>query len=205
MTADDSVTTDIAAVLAEHAWPGEIVTALNEAWVSCPCGERVDVPVKHLSVSGSEAVELHRAHVAAAIAARLAEREAALLCSQCGEQLACMVKVGTADGWCATCLDEASERGGEVGALAEVERRDCGHPAWMTTRNNCCAVCGVERPPAQQPPDPLAEGVEALAAEWDDYSLEPGSIEDRMRDDLRALLSAREQQADGGEPGSSDG
>lgn len=31
-----------------------------------------------------------------------------LLCSQCGERLAVMVKVGTDDGWCERCLDEAA-------------------------------------------------------------------------------------------------
>lgn len=31
------------------------------------------------------------------------------LCSQCGEMPSVMVKIGTSDGWCTRCLDEASE------------------------------------------------------------------------------------------------
>ena len=33
------------------------------------------------------------------------------LCSQCGERPSVMVKIGTTDGWCTVCLDEAA--GGE--------------------------------------------------------------------------------------------
>lgn len=103
MTAPDSVTTDIAAECAKarcrdvhpHRWepPRSEGAQPDTACMAC---------------------RSWGAHLAAAIAARLAERGVALLCSQCGEQLACMVKIGTADGWCVTCLDEASERGGEV-------------------------------------------------------------------------------------------
>jgi hypothetical protein len=48
------------------------------------------------------------------IAARTeaADREAArvtALCSQCGELPSAMVKIGTTDGWCVKCLDEAAD------------------------------------------------------------------------------------------------
>ena len=49
------------------------------------------------------------------VAARATEE--VLLCGQCGERLACMVKVGTADGWCGACLDEAAES--DVGGAAK--------------------------------------------------------------------------------------
>jgi hypothetical protein len=76
--------------------------------------------------------EAHRAHLAAvltqrieadraALAARLAEGPKQRLCSQCGEQMSVMVKVGTQDGWCSACLDEAAE-GPAVTRLAEVMR-----------------------------------------------------------------------------------
>lgn len=32
-----------------------------------------------------------------------------VLCSQCGDQLSTMVKIGTDDGWCSACLDEATQ------------------------------------------------------------------------------------------------
>lgn len=32
-----------------------------------------------------------------------------VMCGQCGEQHATMLKVGTADAWCPACLDEAAE------------------------------------------------------------------------------------------------
>lgn len=37
------------------------------------------------------------------------QRNETMLCSQCGERAAVMVKIGTDDGWCTTCLDEAAE------------------------------------------------------------------------------------------------
>jgi hypothetical protein len=58
------------------------------------------------------------AHKAAAL--RDAARDEKRLCSQCGEQMSVMVKVGTQDGWCSACLDEAAE-GPAVTRLAEVE------------------------------------------------------------------------------------
>lgn len=41
----------------------------------------------------------------------------ALLCGQCGEEPAAMVKLGTSDGWCVTCLDNAAEPLTDVAAL----------------------------------------------------------------------------------------
>jgi hypothetical protein len=68
------------------------------------------------------------------------------LCSQCGERMSCMVKIGTDDGWCTVCLDEAAEPAAEAerdkarGALRRVEalldewalclREPRRHPGW---------------------------------------------------------------------------
>jgi hypothetical protein len=194
----------------------------------------------------------HRAHVAAAIAARLAEREddAGItpggnpICSVCG-------KWNLLGHYCAP-----SERGGEVGALAEVERRIeaqriqppvASSGSWVNATLDLCLrivaevgaeydedygpgcdctelcsmgptcpggmLAGLEgsgcwrTDSAQQPPDPLAEGARAVVAardtqrqsgRWRDQSALYAEIEAR-----RALLLAREQQADGGEVGGS--
>lgn len=40
---------------------------------------------------------------------------ARLLCSQCGERASVMVKVGTHDGWCTVCLNEAAKGESEEG------------------------------------------------------------------------------------------
>ena len=75
-----------------------------------------------------------------------------------------------------------AERGGEVGALAEVERRlsaliqsgasysldNLGYG--YNAINDALRV--VREVAAQQPPDPLAEGVEALATAWEDSASE---------------------------------
>lgn len=47
-----------------------------------------------------------------------------LLCGQCGEQMAAMVKVGTNEGWCVDCLNKAAEpvTAESTGGLSEEER-----------------------------------------------------------------------------------
>lgn len=46
------------------------------------------------------------------------------MCSQCGERMAAMVKVGTSDGWCTVCLEEAADS--EVAARVEAVLRHWG-------------------------------------------------------------------------------
>lgn len=63
-----------------------------------------------------------RTHAAARTAPRNTQAgPSERLCSQCGERMAVMVKVGTQDGWCEVCLDEASagERDTQAEELAE--------------------------------------------------------------------------------------
>lgn len=62
--------------------------------------------------------------IAAREAALRAEGPAERLCSQCGEQMSVMVKVGTSDGWCGSCLDEAADHSGcEAAARADIRAR----------------------------------------------------------------------------------
>lgn len=42
------------------------------------------------------------------------------VCSQCGERDSAMVKIGTTDGWCTACLDEAAEPADPVPAAEAV-------------------------------------------------------------------------------------
>lgn len=59
-------------VLAKHVYPGEVNTALTHAWVDCSCGERVDVPVVHLSVNSHDVRDAFCAHVAKQIEQHIA-------------------------------------------------------------------------------------------------------------------------------------
>jgi hypothetical protein len=66
------------------------------------------------------------------------------ICSQCGERSSAMVKIGTTDGWCTICLDEAAEPTTDLDAV----RREAGEriaqaiegtptPYWLnSTLNN---------------------------------------------------------------------
>jgi hypothetical protein len=107
------------------------------------------------------------------LAARAAQPDW-LLCGQCGEQPAAMVKVGTDDGWCTHCLDEAAEPAQpDVGTLRDaVERPQCPHEVVPATCPDCNCPCGgcdrhrAERATtdaallAEHAPEPSAEGGE---------------------------------------------
>lgn len=143
----------LAAVLAEHRHFRMRDHDDRQGWHGwcTPCGEEVDAEAGQWA----SASEWHRAHVAAALDAALAQEgetpvserwngtsdhgytqegdqgEAVgddrpwtyLTCSQCGEQPSAMVKIGTDDGWCTACLDDAADHEGcppkpDAGALA---------------------------------------------------------------------------------------
>jgi len=76
----------------------------------------------------------------------------ALLCSQCGEMPSVMVKIGTTDGWCTRCLDEAADPSGLREAIeariaqfdraAEMKDADDPHDhyRWMAYQNAAAAL-----------------------------------------------------------------
>lgn len=55
-------------VLSEHRHPGELLTVLGDAWMTCGCGAKIDLPVKEGRVSRLHANRLFEAHQAQAIA-----------------------------------------------------------------------------------------------------------------------------------------
>lgn len=161
MTAPDSVTTDIVAVLAEHR------TAVADAIVDAALGAHPEDQSSRAFLYADAAI--------AAITARLAER------------------------------------GGEVGALAEVERRieaervaARADSAMATVAALGIALRIVREVAAQQPPDPLAEGVERLRGEYDIRARNESGRYVRaidVRDDLDELraLVREHPDTDGGQ------
>lgn len=98
--------TDVAAVLAAH-----VRISWAEKPFTCSCDPDT-----------SDARSTHQEHVLDALAAasvRPGPTEAGTvgLCGQCGERESVMVKVGTTDGWCVECLDEAADPRTDVAAL----------------------------------------------------------------------------------------
>lgn len=59
---------EVALILSQHR-RGDLITALDKAWVECSCEEIVPVPVRNLSVSWGEAQDAYEAHVAEQIVA----------------------------------------------------------------------------------------------------------------------------------------
>jgi hypothetical protein len=59
---------DIAKVLAEHRYPGQITAALTDAWIECTCGESVPVPVVDLRVTADDVAVAFEWHQAQALA-----------------------------------------------------------------------------------------------------------------------------------------
>ncbi len=58
----------IAAVLAEHNPPHEVLFALGDAWAFCGCGERHDLVVTDNAVNPRDLADWWRAHLAAVLA-----------------------------------------------------------------------------------------------------------------------------------------
>jgi hypothetical protein len=65
--------------------------------------------------TAADSVVISPVDLAWLLARTRAELYGAALCSQCGERESAMVKVGTLDGWCTACLDEAAGVGGPRG------------------------------------------------------------------------------------------
>jgi hypothetical protein len=131
----------------------QIAAEVHEAWIEAKraqgvtsrpseWGEEQMVPYADLS---ERAKDLDRSTVVAVLHPRPADRwsgpvdtrrtnvsEATTLCSQCGELLSVMVKIGTSDGWCTSCLDEAADRD-EAGVEAR-DRDQIAEDIWEAAR-----------------------------------------------------------------------
>lgn len=75
------------------------------------------------------------------------------LCSQCGERMSAMVKVGTTDGWCTVCLDEAAEGedwdaavAAEAWSVGEKDGREAENARWKRLTDS-----RIPRPPTVLP------------------------------------------------------